>query len=303
MNIKKWFSDQSFLKKFILIYVVCAAIPMLLMMIYSYQQTSKLLIDQAYSDLRQNVTAMENSLNYAYQPYETIMRTLSNDRLVNTQLTLDYTNLSYSDIAYYQNTTLSELEVLNPGLAWIRFYSSNKTLPNDHYLSPLEELGEGPAQSADALRGQAAISGYALERGEDTIVMLSRMNYYSTDAIKNYLALGIHRSLVAEQLHQNSSGRKVYLLDTSGRVLISSDGSLDLQPMTDILPNWESLPLGQIQRQTAGGSDLLCLRTELDTPAQPQPQAMGAARRDPRRGEIPVTRICVVSVRRPRLGK
>ena len=41
----------------------------------------------------------------------------------------------------------------------------------------------------------------------------------------------------------------------------------------------------------------------VDTPAQPQPQAMGAARRDPRRGEIPVTRICAVSVCRPRLGK
>ena len=32
-----------------------------------------------------------------------------------------------------------------------------------------------------------------------------------------------------------------------------------------------------------------------DTPAQPQPQAMGAARRDPRRGEIPVT--CASTVR------
>ena len=31
------------------------------------------------------------------------------------------------------------------------------------------------------------------------------------------------------------------------------------------------------------------------TPAQPQPQAMGAARRDPRRGEIPVT--CASTVR------
>ena len=32
-----------------------------------------------------------------------------------------------------------------------------------------------------------------------------------------------------------------------------------------------------------------------DTPVQPQPQAMGAARRDPRRGEIPVT--CASAVR------
>ena len=30
--------------------------------------------------------------------------------------------------------------------------------------------------------------------------------------------------------------------------------------------------------------------TGIDTPVQPQTQAMGAARRDPRRGEIPVTR-------------
>ena len=38
-------------------------------------------------------------------------------------------------------------------------------------------------------------------------------------------------------------------------------------------------------------ADLSCDdSTSVGTPAQPQPHAMGAARRDPRRGEIPVTR-------------
>ena len=40
-----------------------------------------------------------------------------------------------------------------------------------------------------------------------------------------------------------------------------------------------------------------------DTPVQPQPQAVGAARRDPRRGEIPVTRARAVQACRLRLGK
>ena len=40
-----------------------------------------------------------------------------------------------------------------------------------------------------------------------------------------------------------------------------------------------------------------------DTPAQPQTQAMGAARRDPRRGEIPVICANTVPDRRLRLGK
>ena len=44
-------------------------------------------------------------------------------------------------------------------------------------------------------------------------------------------------------------------------------------------------------------------QSDNDTPAQPQPQAMGAARRDPRRGEIPVTRARAVQACRLRLGK
>ena len=40
-----------------------------------------------------------------------------------------------------------------------------------------------------------------------------------------------------------------------------------------------------------------------DTPAQPQTQAMGAARREPRRGEIPVMCASTVPECRPRLGK
>ena len=37
-----------------------------------------------------------------------------------------------------------------------------------------------------------------------------------------------------------------------------------------------------------------------DTPVQPQPQAVGAARRDPRRGEIPVMRVSAVRLLPPR---
>ena len=41
----------------------------------------------------------------------------------------------------------------------------------------------------------------------------------------------------------------------------------------------------------------------IDTPVQPQFQTMGAARREPRRGESPVMCVRTVSVFRPRLGE
>ncbi len=263
-GLRAWFDDLNFLKKFGLIYLVCAVLPMLLMSLFAYQQTSALLTEEALSSMRQGMTLLENSLNDTLQPFETISRMLATDRLLNTQMSLDYTNLSYSDIAYYQNTQLRALENLNPGLEWIRFYSSNNTLPQDNYYTRLNKLSSEAAASADALRGQSFVSCCAMEEGEDVLVLLARMDYYTSDRVKNYVALGIDRTVAMHQMTQRSEDRKLYLLDSDGRVLVSSGGDGELAEMESILPGWFELAAGKIEHRQVDGRELLCVRESLD---------------------------------------
>lgn len=273
MNIKRWYRDwyrnwyrnQGILKKLACMYLVCAALPMVLATAYNYFQTRNLLIKQAYSDVRQNAVAAESSLNTAFGPYKTIMLTIKNDRLINTQLSIDYTNLSYSDIAYYSNHTLNDILVMYPLLSWLRFYSSNDTLPNDsHYFFRLESLGEDAMEIADNAEGISVVAEFAAQE-EDRIMLVSRMNYYASESVRNYLALGIQRAMVEEQLYQEEDSHKLYLVSHSGNVLASSDSGMAAGPFRDILAAWEEMPEGEIQtRKDAAGTQMICLKVSLD---------------------------------------
>lgn len=247
-------------------YLMCAVIPMTMMVGYNYIETKQLLVEQAYSDMRQNIGALENSLNSSLQPYAIIMRTIENDKSWNTQLSLDYTDISYSDIAYYTNTELDDILVMYPSAKWLRFYSSNDTLPDDNYyfFSP-EEIDISCRDDADLARGRVVVSGCNILI-DQTIVMMARMNYYGSDVVSNYIAMGIDCHTVEELLFQESDTRTAYLTDSHGIILASSNGKNAGEKMESILPDWDSQNvLDGIQTQNDSlGNEIMYQSSALD---------------------------------------
>lgn len=124
MNIKIWFDNKNFLKKVLGIYLLFSIIPMAAVTVYDYMHTKQLLLEQAYDGIRQNAGTIESSLSSLFQPYETIVAELRADRRLNTYLSLDYTDLSYSELAYYFRTSLDRIIVLYLEIEWIHFYSN-----------------------------------------------------------------------------------------------------------------------------------------------------------------------------------
>lgn len=266
MSIRKWYQDKSFLWKYIVMYLLCAVIPMVFVVGYNYVQTRNLLVEQAYSDMRQDIGALENSMNSSLQPYAIIMRTIENDKSWNTQLSLDYTDLSYSDIAYYTDTELDDILVMYPSAKWLRFYSSNETLPDDNYYFFLpEEIDESCRADAENARGRVIVSGCNVSV-DQTIVMMARMNYYGSELIHNYIAMGIDCRTVDELLYQSSTARAVYLTDAHGTILASSDSTSAGEMVHEILPEWEQKnTVGRILTQkNASGNAVMSLSAELD---------------------------------------
>ena len=68
---------------------------------------------------------------------------------------------------------------------------------------------------------------------------------------------------------------------------LESHGFLSLEPLPD---NSKSKRIHLTEKQPVEGCFAKTPSAHNDTPAQPQPQAMGAARREPGRGESPVKR-------------
>lgn len=223
MNIKTWFTNKNFLKKMIYIYVIFAVIPMISVTIYNYIQTKNLLLNQEYADIKQNAKTIENGIVSQFYPYETITSELRSDKVLNIYLNMDYTELSFSDLAYYTRTSLDKILILHPEIKWLRFYSNNDTLPDDnYYFFRLDKIDKNVLHTAEDMRGLPVVSGKFLDEGGDEILFIANMNYYGSKMSQNYIALGIHQQAVQELLVQQKQGKEAYLLDGEGNVLACS---------------------------------------------------------------------------------
>ena len=242
VNVTRWYNNRSFLTKAVLLYLVCAAAPMLLSIVYNYSLTKNALIRQAYDDMRQNMDSMENSINLILQPYETVTQILDSDKTLNFMLNQDYSDQTYSELAYYCWSTWDNLMAIYPSVNWVRFYSDNDSLPeNNYYFYRLERLNEKAAALADSRRGYAIAFGNALEDAGDDIIILSRIDYYASNIFKNYLVLSLQWDIVAEQLSQERDGWSAYLLDRQGTIMASSNSKETILP-----ENWDAFAAGQI---------------------------------------------------------
>lgn len=266
MSIKRWYNNQSYLKKLLYTYLICAALPMLLMISFNYSQTRNLLVEQAYADMQHSVERMESGIDLLLQPYSTIAQTIGNDKTLNILLNRDYSDQPYSDLAYYSRTTLDNLLVLFPSTDWVRFYSSNTTLPeNNYYFYRLDGLHDQAIQLADQNVGYMVAVCSALKDGGDEILLLSRINYFSSDVFQNYLAVSLCRETLMSQLRSGNPAQNVYLLDRRGLILASADGEMTGENFLRIQKDWEGLPNGQIQTGSdANGRNMMFLRVDLN---------------------------------------
>lgn len=247
MSIRKWFNNRKFVYKAIIIYILCAAIPMLVGTFYTYSQTKKLLVEQAYSNMRQDIESGENAINNVFKTYETIINLQKNQKRLSTLLSLDYTDLSYSDIAYYTQNNFDNILVLYPSLDYIHIYSSNDTLPDDQlYFWGIDELDSSLLERLEKKDGEVLVTVDLSENYADDIMLISNVDYYLVKTLKNYIALGINQESISEQLYQGQEGNMMYLLGEDG-CIISSTGMNDIGEKFDtILPNWESLDYNEV---------------------------------------------------------
>ena len=262
---EQWFANRKLMTKLIFAYIICGLIPMLTMMVYYYYSTSSMLRSSSYADLRQDATVMSNSLTTFLQPYETILDNLKNDRNLNTLLGLDYTEMSYSDLAWYMNNTLDEMTVMYPSISWIRFYSTNDTLPGDgYYFHSLDELES--TIYGDLYENQRSIVISMFSENDDSeIVLASRMNYYASDVYETYIVLGISADLVSDQFYYDTEARNSYLLNRDGEILLSSQ-EIDINEDNDfetIVPGWRDLSSDAIYEGLGERGHLIGIKVEL----------------------------------------
>ena len=264
MNIGKWFNNLSFLAKMILVYTVFAILPMVAVTGYNYGQTRKILENQSYQEMRQTMETTEKSLEAIFQSCESIMDMLYTNQMLNSYLSMDYTQLSYWEMFSFVDTQLRGISVLNPDINRISFYSSNDTLPRDnYYFYPMQELPAGFEEKASLAGGGTVAGGIMKKEGNSYVGLLRKMNYFSSGGVDNILLMQVDADYLNSQLSSTDDYRQLYLVDGTGQILASSNPEAAGTSMESLLPSWNTLGSGGVpENAVMMEKNVVCMRKE-----------------------------------------
>ena len=87
--------------KMMLVYTVFAVIPMIFLTAYNYRKTSEILTEESFQEMQQNMVTTGKSLESSFLSYSTIMDLLYTNQMLNSYLSVDYTDISYWDMFSY----------------------------------------------------------------------------------------------------------------------------------------------------------------------------------------------------------
>lgn len=262
MSIVKWFKNQSFYYKMTFIYVVFAVLPMIFVTSYNYMQTSRILEEKSYQDMKQNMETTGKSLETFFESHSTIMDILYTNQTMYNYLGIDYTDLSYGDMFYYTDRQLlHNILSLFPSIYRVRFYSSNATLPKDnYYFYQLDRLPEEFREKAFEKSGSAVAGGIMREKGRQYAGLIRKMNYYGSGGVENYLLILIDIQELNERLFQNGDSKRAYLVTEEGRILAASDIGSVGKGISRMLPGWRGLEDNGVgQMLTQADRPVICM--------------------------------------------
>ena len=258
-----WYENLIFLKKILYVYIACAALPIVCILIYYYINTTSLLEEQAYADISRNMILMESGLDTALKPYQTVLENLKNDKELNTQLNVDYTELSLCELAHYLEAHVDTLSVIYPYIDSIHFYTSNETLPDDgYYFYELDKLNQNLRDGVADSEDKVLLTWREDDEGS-RLSIISEMNYYATDRMTHYVELVVSEELISSLMSYEDSHYSIFLLDQDGRILYGPDSECKGLSIDERYPGWTSLTHESDNSVKPLGNDTICMENTL----------------------------------------
>lgn len=263
--ISAWFDNLSFLRKIIIVYIICGIFPIMAMLTYFFFNTYQLLMERSYNEMNRQMIVTESILESAIQPYKNIIENIKNDRKPNIQLNADYSKLSYTDLAYYLNNTIDNWKSIHDDIKAIRFYTNNDTLPrDDYYFYGIEDLESAIVSKLDENEGNVLFFGRR-ENQQVHFLLISEMNYFFIGDKQVYVEIELTDDFIHNLMFSSANGRESYLLDSEGTVLYSSEKGLQGHQMNSIVTDWEQISSSTVQSsRKKDGQRILCLKKDME---------------------------------------
>lgn len=220
---RKWLGSKSVQVKLMLAYMVFALLPMLLITIFTYHNTKKILLDRLYEELEFQLDFSTRNLDEKANSYYAISNMFYMDGTLQSYLTVDYNETGYEDLYAYVDDLFTNVRTFYPDIIDISIYSSNDTLPRDEYYFYL--LDQENLPDWYVATGNGGIM-HMENSGDGTIGFTRMLNFYESGGYQIFVRIGITQDYLNELLDFKDDKATMVLVDSEGRITGSNQSEL-----------------------------------------------------------------------------
>lgn len=216
---KQWYKNLKIRKKVLLIQIIVSMIPVIILGVFAYVQTRKLLIDREKETMEAVLHQNVSTLDYTLFSYQNYMENMIWDESLKRAVTDEYENnyqmyLMYTDII---DPMFANVEAQNPDIEQITIYGNNETLyPHGTNYLPLDDI------SIDVEHMKAS-KVYWVSDGRKTLELYCKMYTGNTDNT-DVIYMKVDYESTFENLTSLFEGKyKICMTDQDGNIVFSFD--------------------------------------------------------------------------------
>ena len=141
-DVGKWYKNLAFRKKVFLSHLAVSLIPVVILGVFCYLQTRRLLIQREREVLRETLEQSVLRMDFSLSMYQHVMQNLVWDENIRQALEVQYQNnlemyRAYRDVI---DPAVRQMKLLYPQIRRLTIYSSNETLhPHGDILRRIQE--------------------------------------------------------------------------------------------------------------------------------------------------------------------
>lgn len=240
--------------KFFFGFLITSLVPIVGFGVYAYTNTEKILLEQSYGNMEENLARASNNMDMVLDGYESASSLIFMNKQVQDLISVDFTNYGYEDLYYYLKNYFGTMMAINSDVNTFSIYTTNQTIAQDYYFiyKVTEEIEQEEwYRRARAENGKSVfMRGGVNKDGNYVFYLVRSLDYYSYGSLRNVLRMEIDEKHLLGVISEVSRDDEMMILDEENHVVSCADKSLTGRSIYDILEGYEG-EIGNNRRDTA----------------------------------------------------
>ncbi|WP_455616091.1 cache domain-containing sensor histidine kinase [Eisenbergiella sp.] len=240
--------------KFFFGFLITSLVPIVGFGIYAYTNTEKILLEQSYGNMEENLARASNNMDMVLEGYENASSLIFMNKQVQDLISVDFTNYGYEDLYYYLKNYFGTMMAINSDVNTFSIYTTNQTIAQDYYFiyKVTEEIEQEEwYRRARAENGKPVfMRGGVNKDGNYVFYLVRSLDYYSYGSLRNVLRMEIDERHLLGVISEVSGDDEMMILDEENHVVSCADKTLTGRSIYDILEGYEG-EIGNNRRDTA----------------------------------------------------